>query len=137
MKQNKNIKIFVGLLFVSVCIFACQKQNLPRKPEPSAFSAAMKSGVTSYTSAGGVDTIMVTAGEDAWWITAPITDTSWCYTYNAATGQGANKQTYGAGDGKILIKVKPNATKLDRSTQVTLNPTFGLPPVTFTITQSK
>ena len=125
MKILRNIRFIIVLAVIAGMAFACRKQHLPAKPQPSPFNAVMEGGNTDFPAAGGKANLLVTAGEDGWWLNVP--DSGWCVITNI----------YGAGDFSIPVTIKPNNTGVDRSIRITLNPTFNLPAVTVTLTQSK
>lgn len=115
------------LLMLSIIVggmTACTKQNLPSKPEPSAFSAALENNTTTFPASGGTATIVINGGTNGWWVTMPLND--WCVI----------TKKYGSGDFKLPVAIKPNTTGASRSIQVQINPTFNLPPVNITLPQS-
>ena len=118
-------RLFFILLVAFLGFTACKKENLPVKPQSSAFSAAMKN-TTSFTAAGGKDTVVVNAGTDGWWITIPGASTSWCSV----------SQMYGSGNFLVPVTIKANTTGAPRQVVLTLSPTYGLPPVSITLSQS-
>jgi hypothetical protein len=117
---------FLFILFVAFLGFtACKKENLPVKPQSSPFSAAMKN-TTSFTAAGGKDTGVVSAGADGWWVTIPSTSTAWCSV----------SKMYGSGDFLLPVTIKANTTGAPRQVVLTLSPTYSLPPISITLSQS-
>jgi hypothetical protein len=125
MKQKLNIGFFIGLFIISVLVCSCKKQEEPVKPQPSTFSVAIEGGNTSFSAAGGTANIVVTAGENGWWVVMPTNN--WCVI----------TKLYGSGDLKVPVTIKPNTTGSDRNIQVEVRPTFNLLPVMVTLTQSK
>lgn len=126
----KLIKIYFPqlllILIVAICGFtACKKENLPVKAQPSPFSAAMKNS-TSFTADGGKDTVVISAGTDGWWVTIPSNSTSWCSV----------SKIYGAGDFFLPVTIQANTTGAPREVILTLSPTYNLPTVSITLTQS-
>jgi hypothetical protein len=114
------------VLIATFCGFAaCKKDNLPPKPQSSSFTAAMKN-TTSFTATGGKDTVVVRAGTDGWWVTIPSTGTSWCSV----------SKTYGSGDFLLPVTIQANTTGAPRQVVLTISPTYNLPPVSITLTQS-
>lgn len=114
------------ILFVALVGFtACKKENLPVKPQSSSFTAAMKN-TTNFTAAGGKDTVVISAGADGWWVTIPGTSSSWCSV----------SKIFGAGDYLLPVTIKANTTGVLRQVVLTLSPTYSLPPVSITLSQS-
>ena len=114
------------MVIVSLIIFySCKKQNLPVKPSPSDFSAVLKNN-TTFSAAGGKDTIVVKGGTDGWWVTIPDNN-DWVII----------TKRFGSGDFNLPVTVKPNTTNMTRETTVNINPTFNLPPVSIKVTQTK
>ena len=114
-----------AILIVFFCgLAACKKDNLPVKPQSSAFSAVMKNN-TNFTATGGKDTVVISAGTDGWWVTIPGTAT-WCTV----------SKIYGSGDYLLPVTISANATGSPRQVILTLNPTYNLPPVLITLKQS-
>jgi hypothetical protein len=123
MLRNIQYKgVLVAIIIISV-LAACKKQNIPVKPESSAFSAQLKNNAV-FPAAGGKDTIVVNGGTNGWWVTTP--DNSWAVI----------TKRYGSGDFKIPVSVKANTTGSAREINVTVNPTFGKPPVIINIKQA-
>lgn len=112
------------MLLLSLVWSACSKQDLPVKPAPSAFAAVMENGTTSFPAAGGTGNIVVSGGTNGWWVTMP--SNNWCVI----------SKTYGSGDFKIPVTIKPNTTGSPREITVTVHPTFNLSPVDIRLTQS-
>lgn len=121
--KNKNWFSF-SILMLCFGWMACSKQDMPVKPEPSAFSASMENGVTNFGATGGSGNIVVSGGTNGWWVTVP--SNNWCVI----------TKTYGSGDFKIPVTIRPNTTGSPREITVTIHPTFGLPPVSIKLTQS-
>jgi hypothetical protein len=120
-KSIQYIDLAAVVFFVAV-FGSCTKQNLPLKPEPSAFSASLKNN-TVFTAAGGKDTIVVKGGTNGWWVTMP--DNDWVVI----------TKRFGSAEFNLPVTVKPNTTGAAREISVTINPTFNLPPVAIKLTQ--
>jgi hypothetical protein len=114
--------VLVAIIIISL-LSACKKQNIPVKPESSAFSAQLKNNAV-FPATGGKDTIVVNGGTNGWWVTTP--DNSWAVI----------TKRYGSGDFKIPVSVNANLTGASREINVTVNPTFGMPPVSINIKQA-
>jgi hypothetical protein len=114
--------VLVAIIIISL-LSACKKQNIPVKPESSAFSAQLKNNAV-FPATGGKDTIVVNGGTNGWWVTTP--DNSWAVI----------TKRYGSGDFKIPVSVNANSTGASREINVTVNPTFGVPPVIINIKQA-
>lgn len=125
MKITQNKHILLLFFFIVSILYSCKKQDLPAKPQPSPFSAIIEGNNSNFSAAGGTTNIIVTAGEDGWWLSVPVTN--WCVI----------TKIYGSGDFKIPVTIKQNTTGADRSIQIQVNPTFNLPPVIITLNQSK
>lgn len=123
MQRNIPYRVWATVLFFVALLGSCKKQNLPVKPEPSAFSAALKNN-TVFTAAGGKDTIVVKGGTNGWWVTMP--DNDWVVI----------TKRYGSAEFNLPVTVKPNTTGIAREITVIINPTFNLPPVAIKLTQS-
>lgn len=123
--MRRNIQyINTAIIIILVTIFcSCEKQNIPVKPSPSDFSAVLKNN-TTFSAAGGKDSIVVKGGTDGWWVTIP--DNDWVVI----------TKRFGSGDFNLPVTVKPNTTNLAREMTVIINPTFNLPPVSIKVTQS-
>lgn len=128
MKYYKIYSYQLLLILLVACagFTACNKENLPLKPQSSAFSAAMKN-TTSFFAAGGKDTLVINAGTDGWWVTIPGTSTSWCSV----------SQMYGSGNFLLPVTIKANTTGATRQVLLTLSSTYNLPSVSITLSQSK
>lgn len=123
--MRKNIQYigWAAVVFFVAVFGSCKKQNLPVKPEPSAFSAALKNN-TVFTAAGGKDTIVVKGGTNGWWVTMP--DNDWVVI----------TKRFGSAEFNLPVTIKPNTTGTAREITVTINPTLNLPPVAIKLTQS-
>lgn len=123
MQRNISYTSWAAIISFVALFGSCKKQNLPAKPEPSAFSAALKNNGI-FTAAGGKDTIVVNGGTNGWWITMP--DNDWVVI----------AKRYGSAEFSLPVTVKPNTTGVAREITITINPTFNLPPVAIKLTQS-
>ena len=125
--MNKLIKKYslqvFGFLFAGLLLGACEKQNLPAKPESSAFAASVENNQTSFPAAGGTANIIIEGGTNGWWITL---SSDW-----ATIGK-----VYGSGNLKVPVTIRPNTTGEPRELVLTVHPTFDLPAVDIRITQS-
>lgn len=116
---------FLLIFFVlGLVLGACRKEELPVKPEPSPFSVTVENNTTTFPATGGTANLVVNGGTDGWWVTAPTNN--WCVI----------AKTYGSGDFKIPVTIKPNASGSQREITVTVHPTFNLPPVAVKLMQS-
>jgi len=120
----KYTKILFAIV-LCIAFTACDNWVDPNIPKPSPFKVTFEGG-TSIGAAGGTLSVRVDAGTNGWWVTIPPGN-SWC-TVN---------QTYGSGDKVVTVRVAANSTNADRQVEITFNPTFDLPPETFTVTQSR
>ena len=121
----KHKNCFLFSFFVLGLVFgACRKEELPVKPEPSAFLAAVENNTTNFPAAGGTANILVSGGTNGWWVTVP--SNNWCVI----------TKTYGSGDFKIPVTIKANGTGSPREITVTVHPTFNLPPVAIKLVQA-
>lgn len=119
--QYKNLV----LVIITIGLFtSCKKQDLPAKPQPSAFSTTMENNSTNFTAVGGTSNIIVTGGTNGWWVTMPVNN--WCVI----------TKLYGSGDFKIPVTIKPNTSGVAREINVVIHPTFGLEAVTINLKQS-
>jgi hypothetical protein len=126
---NMNLKssitcLIFTLMLISVFV-GCKKDDLPAKPKPSPFNAAVK-GSASIPVTGGTGTILITAGANGWWVVVPDDKKSWCSV----------ARFYGSGDFELPVSFKPNLTGQDRTVQVKINATFDLPAVNLLFTQA-
>lgn len=103
---------------------SCSKQGLPIAPQPSAFSAALRSGA-ELPAAGGKDTILINGGTNGWWVTLP--SSNWMVV----------SKLYGSGDFKLPVEVKANNTGAARDIDITVSPTFGQAVVVIKVKQAK
>lgn len=124
-KINLHNIFSLGTICILLLMGSCKKEELPSKPEPSAFNVTLE-GETSIPVGGGTANLLIEAGSDGWWIEVPEESKSWCTV----------SKIYGSGDYKLPVVLKANSTGQSRSTSITINPTFGLPPITVLIKQN-
>ena len=123
--MKKYICKFLAILCLC-SLFSCSKDdNVNYEPAPSPFSANID-GSGNIGAAGGTVNILITAGTDGWTVSIPTTS-PWC----------TSSKVYGSGDYILPVKIAVNTTGLERTTLVTLTPTFKLDPVNVLITQAK
>ena len=125
MKLRYCITFFCLTLLMGSILAGCKKSELPAKPTPSPFSAVVK-GNAAIPAAGGVASILITAGADGWWIVVPDSGKDWCTI----------TKIYGSGDLEVPVTFKANSTGKERTVDVAVNPTFNLPPVHLVFTQA-
>ena len=112
------------MLAVFSGLTACEKKDLPPKPEPSAFAAVVANNTVSFPASGGTANIEINGGTNGWWITMPTNN--WCVI---------TKQ-YGSGDFRLPVNIRPNTSGMAREITVTIHPTFNQPPVAIKLSQS-
>jgi hypothetical protein len=122
MRINKNNLRRLSFMFCFLVLISCKKQDLPAKPEASAFSAVLESN-SAVPAAGGTVNILISTQTDGWWISNP--SANWA-TVN---------RTFGSGNFKLPVTVKANTSGVKRSVNLQVNPTFNLPVVSLTINQ--
>jgi hypothetical protein len=125
MNLKSSITCSIFTLLLVPALVGCKKDDLPAKPKPSPFIAAIK-GSASIPVTGGIGTILITAGADGWWIVVPDDKKSWC----------SIARLYGSGDLELPVSFKANLTGQERRVQVKINPTFNLPAVDLSFTQA-
>nr|WP_233173760.1 BACON domain-containing carbohydrate-binding protein [Pedobacter sp. ASV19] len=103
-------------------LISCKKQDLPAKPEASAFSASLESN-SVVPASGGTVNVLISTQTDGWWIS------------NLSASWATVNRTYGSGNFKLPVTVKANTSGVKRSVNLQVNPTFGLPAVNLTINQ--
>ena len=121
---NYKDRFLFSFFVLSLVFGACRKEELPVKPEPSPFSVTVENNATTFPAAGGTANLVVNGGTNGWWVTAPTNN--WCVV----------SKTYGSGDFKIPVTIKPNTTGAQREITVTVHPTFNLPAVAIKLVQS-
>ena len=121
LKYSKIIYIAI----VCIAFAACDNWEDPNVPKPSPFSVSLEGGNT-IDAAGGTLSVKISAGTNGWWITIPP-ESSWC-TVN---------QMYGSGDKTLTVRAVANNTNTERQVEITIHPTFDLPPQTITVIQGK
>jgi len=117
----KNVK-YIMILLIFVLGISCEKED-PNVPKSSPFNVV--ASATTIGSEGGTITFTITAGSDGWWITYPNGTPAWL----------SITRMFGSGNYSLPIIVKPNITGTVRNIGISINPTFGLEPVTIIVTQ--
>lgn len=120
-----NTYIVALFMLIGSTVIACKKQEIPAKPQPSAFSACLEGNPGTFPASGGSVNLVVIAGEDGWSVSAAQND--WLVI----------SRVYGAGDFKIPVTIKPNTTGAARTVQVKVKPTFNLPTAVISISQTQ
>lgn len=118
-----NLRLGMALALV-LGLTACDKDELPPKPQPSAFSATVENNTVSFAPSGGTANIVVNGGTNGWWITMPANN--WCVI----------TRQYGSGDLKVPLTIRPNTSGAPRDITIKVHPTFDQPPVEIKLTQS-
>lgn len=114
MQQIHKIIVF---LLLSVSFFACKKQDLPAKPQPTPFSVTAQSADAISTGGGSVK-VDIKGATDGWWVVIPSDASGWC----------SCSRVYGSGNATISLTFKANTTGANRSVSIQFNPTFNLQP---------
>lgn len=123
MKRFFSLLLFSFLLSLGT---GCKKDNnINYKPVPSPFSASPETP-GKVAASGATINITIKAGTDGWILKIPSTS-PWC----------TSGRIYGSGDFILPIKIAPNTTGQERSTEIILAPTFDQKPVAIIITQEK
>lgn len=125
MKHASHPKSAIAILVLALSLWQCVHYDVPPKPQPSPFSAALEGNKTTFPAAGGTVNIMISAGANGWWIVVPDDSKKWL-TIN---------KIYGAGDFTVPVTVRPNTTKAPRKVEVVVNSSYQLPPVKLEINQ--
>lgn len=110
--KNKLFAIFSLPIF----LFACKKQDLPNKPQPSPFNITVQNPATVLSNGGKV-LVDIKAGSDGWWIVIPAEAAKWC----------SSSQLFGSGDKTVTLNFSANSSGQSRSVSIHFNPTFNLP----------
>ena len=126
MKIKTYISSAFYILVMCMMISSCKKDELPNKPVPSAFSATAVNGTAIVPAAGATVTISISGGSNGWWIVIPEAQKSWCSV----------TRSYGSGNIEVPLVIKANSTGLERSVDISVNPTFGLSPAKITFKQA-
>lgn len=121
----KSKNKLIGLLVLTIFLFACKKQELPDKPQPSPFSVTVQNPAPVPSNGGNV-LIDIKAGSDGWWIVIPADASSWC----------SPSQVFGSGDKTVTLKLSANSTGQSRSVNIQFNPTFSLPADSISVQQN-
>lgn len=125
MKNQRQAPFRVCLLGVVLLLVNCQQYEVPPRPQPSPFSAVLEGGKSSFPAAGGTVNLLIDAGANGWWIVVPDEKKAWT----------SITKLYGAGNFTVPVTIRPNLTKVARSVEVTVNPSYQLPPVKLEIKQ--
>ncbi len=126
MKKVSINYLLTTLLVPLLIITSCKKDKVPEKPHPSDFTVQVENQLPLYPASGTKVNVTINAGSNGWWITVPEDGKKWCIP----------DKLYGSADQTIGIKISPNLTGITREVEVTINPTFGLPPIKLIITQA-
>lgn len=121
----KSKNKLIGLLVLTIFLFACKKQELPDKPQPSPFSVTVQNPAPVPSNGGNV-LIDIKAGSDGWWIVIPADASKWC----------SSSQVFGSGDKTVTLKLSANSTGQSRSVNIKFNPTFSLPADSISVQQN-
>ena len=105
---------------------SCSKEEMPPKPEPSAFSVDVQGALPIYPAAGMDVNVTINAGTNGWWIVVPDEGKQWLKPAKA----------FGSANQTIVVKISPNTTGVSRKVEMAVNPTFNLEPVKITFEQS-
>lgn len=124
-KINLHTLFLLGVICMVLLMGSCKKENLPNRPEPSAFDVILE-GESSLPSIGGTVHLSIEAGSNGWWIEVPDESKSWCKV----------SKIYGSGDYSVPVLFEVNRTGQPRSVMIRVNPTFGLEPITVSIKQN-
>ncbi|PTS95273.1 hypothetical protein DBR11_21560 [Pedobacter sp. HMWF019] len=122
MRINQNILRLLSFMFCFLVLISCKKQDLPAKPEASAFSAVLESN-SAVPASGGTVNVLISTNTDGWWVS------------NLSASWATVNRTYGSGNFKLPVTLKANTSGAKRSINLQVNPTFNLPAITLTINQ--
>ncbi|WP_108213068.1 BACON domain-containing protein [Pontibacter mucosus] len=126
MKRAKiNYISLIPLLLLLFVAASCAKEDMPAKPQPSAFTVELQNKLTAYPASGATIELVINAGSNGWWMVVPEESKAWCKP----------AKFYGSGNQTVLVTLAPNTTGASRKAEITINPTFNLEPVRLTIEQ--
>jgi hypothetical protein len=126
MKRVKiNYTSLISLLVLLLVASSCDKEDMPAKPQPSAFTVELQNKMTAYPASGANVELVINAGSNGWWMVVPEETKSWCKP----------AKLYGSGNQTVVVTLAPNTTGISRKAEIVINPTFNLEPVRLTIEQ--
>lgn len=126
MKRFKiNYISVIPFLLLLLAISSCEMEDMPAKPQPSAFTVEIQNEMTAYPASGATVEIVINAGSNGWWMVIPEETKAWCKP----------AKVYGSGNQTVAVTLVPNTTGESRTAELVINPTFNLEPVKVTIEQ--